>query len=82
MTGLCPFNEDAVHYERLTATDRKKYDDAKSFDTNENATLDFANAQRCIEYIIGQTTTQSYREALNYPLIPDGYLPFVDTFNV
>jgi len=80
-TGLCPFNEDAVHYERLTATNRTKYD-GRSFNTNENATLDFENAQRCIEYIIGETTIQSYREALNYPLIPDGYLPFIDTFSM
>jgi len=33
-TGLCPFSEDAVHYERLTATNQRNYD-ARAFETRQ-----------------------------------------------
>jgi hypothetical protein len=62
-TGLFPFDPDAIHYKRLTATNRAKFDE-RAFPTVPDSGIDFEVALRCVEMIIGRGTTAQYENAL------------------
>lgn len=84
-TGLYPFNPDAVHFERLTATSAKKYD-KRAFPTdimeNERSPSDYEITSRCLEEILGHDVIEQYKEAVDQVFINVQELPDIYAFLV
>ena len=62
-TGLFPFDAEAIHYERLTATNRTKYDE-HAFGSDKLMLSDYKTALRCMEEVIGKTELQKYESGM------------------
>lgn len=73
-TGLYPFNEEAVHYERITATNRRKFD-SRAFSKAEDNRPTEPNPEFCpqmalklVENILGAEVVGTYRQAHDFSL--------------
>ena len=59
-TGLFPFDEHAVHYKRLTATNQRKYDEAAFGDMQSDVDVNAA-ALLALEHALGEETVAQYK---------------------
>lgn len=83
-TGLCPFNPEAVHYERLTSTNSRKYDE-RAFpqkSDSQNFDEDCKVAVRCVEAILGSDLVAFYHSLNSEQFIPEEMLPPVNAYLV
>ena len=83
-TGLCPFNPEAVHYDRLTSTNSRKFD-AQAF-PQQSETRSFDEdcqvAVRCVEAILGPDITAVYNSLSSMQVISVEMLPPVNAYMV
>ena len=83
-TGLCPFNPEAVHYERLTSTNSRKFDERAFPQQSDCQTFDedCKVAVRCIEAILGPEVVAIYNRLQTQQVIPLEILPPVNAYVV
>jgi hypothetical protein len=86
--GLYPFNPDAVHYERLTATNRSKFD-GKAFQDVSNGHNNPMTAQtksqvalRHVEQLLGAEVVSLYNNVYALPVVDVIDLPPINAYLV
>jgi len=78
-TGLCPFNEKAVHYERLTATNQRNYDD-KAFETSQEELNHYELALNALSVFLGEEVISQYERAQQFSVVDLSSLPTVHSY--
>jgi DDE superfamily endonuclease/Tc5 transposase DNA-binding domain len=79
-TGLYPFDENAVHYERLTASNQRRYDDRAFGQSSNELASNNEVALGVIESILGDSVIAQYREVQNLCLVDLSLLPNVNSY--
>jgi len=83
VAGLYPFNENAVHYDWLTATNQKKFDSsafltvtngACSSETHEQITL------KNVKRLLGEDVVSTYQRLFHLPVVDEVHLPPVNMY--
>ena len=82
-TGLYPFDAEAVKYERLTATNRTKYD-RKAFGESSVSSEKYRIAMDCIAELVGTDVVSRYNSAMDSGIeTPEaGTLPEINLFEI
>ena len=80
-TGLFLFDENAVHYERLTATNQRNFDSRAFSLSSENSTISENEASlKVIEAVLGETIAARYRDVENLTFVDLNLLPNVISY--
>jgi len=78
-TGLYPFDEDALHYERLTATNQHKHD-SEAFSTPQQELSANEIALNVIENILGSNIVSQFKQVQNSDVVDLSVIPSVHTY--
>ena len=82
-TGLCPFDENAVHYERLTATNRRKYDDRAFGIKDDDGATNLGGtdvALRSVESLLGGDLISQHKQVQDLAVVELSSLPSVHSY--
>jgi len=82
--ALFPFDADAVHYERVTASNRSKYDSQAFMTTGTSSVIktDDQVAVRRMEAILGGDIVSVHNSLLALPVITDTMLPNINAYSI
>ena len=78
-TGLYPFDEDALHYERLTATNQHKHD-SEAFSSPQQELSANEIALNVIENILGSNIVSQFKQVQNSDVVDLSVIPSVHTY--
>ena len=78
-TGLYPFDENAVHYERLTATNQRKYDD-RAFSASQPDVSANETTLTVVESLLGDEVISMFRQVQNDAVVDLSLLPNIHVY--
>ena len=82
-TGLYPFDENAVHYDSLTASNQRKYDDSAFIQSNDTINASHNEiALAVFESVLGNDTVAQYKQVRDLCLVDLSLLPTVHNYLV
>ena len=82
VAGLYPFDPNAVHYDRLTATSAANFDSLAFPLADVHGESDDQISLRCIETILGEEVISAYNSIFSLPVYSPSMIPTIDSYVV